>query len=303
MLKNVDFFSTALGELSTFLSQQLMYPQLVSEKSNRCGHTSGDIAIWYFHYKRQCNFKPGRSPRTAVAIIFSLNINCVLAYCSGFLFHLMIGHIGHWAGGDCYFKGSYWRLVLGRWFAVSTPVGRFELGKLRPSRRDHLGRIGLEDWEQERLRILQAAQDLLTTTPRTNTEPSVIGAILIGQNLAQGSFLSSCPCCRYLFLPTILCNYPPFSKDSVSPCLDTALFSVTVYISTMPQHGNRSDEQSADWGNPLTQSPSSGFTSQRHLARLLYWCNQRLMSVQQCNQQRLVLPNSTNYIGLHTQCL
>ena len=73
-----------------------------------------------------------------------------------------------------------------------------------------------------------------------------------------------------------------------------------IYIPTMPQRGNRSLEQSAEWDNPLTQSPSSGFTSQRHLGRLLYWCNEILMSIQQCNQQRLVLPNSSNYIGPHT---
>jgi hypothetical protein len=38
---------------------------------------------------------------------------------------------------------------------MSTPVGRFELGKLRPSRRDyHRKEILIEGWEQERLGLI-----------------------------------------------------------------------------------------------------------------------------------------------------
>ena len=70
----------------------------------------------------------------------------------------------------------------------------------------------VEGWGQERLGLIDRLV-LLTTTPRTNTEPSAIGAIFKLAVLAQGT--SRCSCSRSFFT-YILAQLPAYLTRQVS---------------------------------------------------------------------------------------
>ena len=114
--------------------------------------------------------------------------------------------------------------------ALSAPIRKFKIGESPGILKGRPWKDFLTDWEHERLHILYAV-------------PTPI--------LAQGSFLSSYPCCRYLFSNQQLCattsqltNYITDKNCRFGQCLTLNLImhlSVSWYIYTMPHETNHMD--------------------------------------------------------------